>query len=469
MRGALWVKFLLLRLLTMHGSEPIFALNEFAVVGKSAAEDLEDRLAGEGDEGQEPPLLPAPPNPAAPAPPGAPKLHASGAGPLHHHPSRSTPQTVVTWEHPAVLQLVRGDELRGRSGSAGEAEQQQQPPGEERPVPAAGRDGEQPAAAAGRPAGGSGPSKVAAPGPRGAAPNTSLAALGAEGGTTGPETGGSAGARPQPALPESVQAGPAAAAPPRAAQLAAQLEGQTEGLKLEPDARKHAAAGDAAPCRSGPAGRDHSKAHSRGDAAEALGAAPQPAVGSLHPGGPPPPPAPPPSAGSAPPSDATSPQRPPPHPAVSERNDTAGGTRASTPPSGRSSSGGTGGGGVAPHTAGPPVKGARGKQGSGEAVDGRPAAASGGGGPASGPPPPGQAAALHSQSRGGSTLYDAIVHVRCQTCSCSTLVALLLAAAGMQHSLLLSCRTHPIRLPESRWGVAIEQGRRQLQSRWCMS
>lgn len=44
----------------MHGSEPIFALNEFAVLGKSAAEDLEDRLAADGDENDEPPpLLPA--------------------------------------------------------------------------------------------------------------------------------------------------------------------------------------------------------------------------------------------------------------------------------------------------------------------------------------------------------------------------------------------------------------------------
>lgn len=55
--GSPWVKFLLLRLLTMHGSEPIFALNEFAVLGKSAAEDLEDRLAADGDENDEPPPL----------------------------------------------------------------------------------------------------------------------------------------------------------------------------------------------------------------------------------------------------------------------------------------------------------------------------------------------------------------------------------------------------------------------------
>lgn len=97
----------------MHGSEPIFALNEFAVVGKSAAEELEDRLAGEGDEGQESPLPPAPLKPPSSAPPGAPQLPASDAGLLHHHPCQSTLQTVVTWEHPAVLQLVRSDEVRG--------------------------------------------------------------------------------------------------------------------------------------------------------------------------------------------------------------------------------------------------------------------------------------------------------------------------------------------------------------------
>ena len=42
-----WAKFVQLRLLTHYGSEPVCALNDVRVYGKSAAEDLEDRLAME--------------------------------------------------------------------------------------------------------------------------------------------------------------------------------------------------------------------------------------------------------------------------------------------------------------------------------------------------------------------------------------------------------------------------------------
>ena len=42
-----WAKYVQLRLLTHYGSEPVCALNDVRVYGKSAAEDLEDRLAME--------------------------------------------------------------------------------------------------------------------------------------------------------------------------------------------------------------------------------------------------------------------------------------------------------------------------------------------------------------------------------------------------------------------------------------
>ncbi|CAL8467008.1 g6544 [Coccomyxa elongata] len=41
----IWAKYLQLRLLTHYGSEPVCALNDVRVYGKSAVEDLEDRLA----------------------------------------------------------------------------------------------------------------------------------------------------------------------------------------------------------------------------------------------------------------------------------------------------------------------------------------------------------------------------------------------------------------------------------------
>lgn len=40
-----WAKYVQLRLLTHYGSEPVCTLNDVGVYGKSAAEDLEDRLA----------------------------------------------------------------------------------------------------------------------------------------------------------------------------------------------------------------------------------------------------------------------------------------------------------------------------------------------------------------------------------------------------------------------------------------
>ena len=53
----IWAKYLQLRFLTHYGSEPVCALNDVRVYGKSAVEDLEDRLALEAasdtDEEQE--------------------------------------------------------------------------------------------------------------------------------------------------------------------------------------------------------------------------------------------------------------------------------------------------------------------------------------------------------------------------------------------------------------------------------
>jgi Sad1 / UNC-like C-terminal len=48
----LWAHYLLIRFLTHYGTEPVCALNGFAVYGKSAAEELEDQL-GEGELGLE--------------------------------------------------------------------------------------------------------------------------------------------------------------------------------------------------------------------------------------------------------------------------------------------------------------------------------------------------------------------------------------------------------------------------------
>jgi len=42
-----WLKYLQFRFLTHHGSEPMCALNDVLVFGKSAAEDLEDQLSDE--------------------------------------------------------------------------------------------------------------------------------------------------------------------------------------------------------------------------------------------------------------------------------------------------------------------------------------------------------------------------------------------------------------------------------------
>ncbi|KAK9858799.1 hypothetical protein WJX84_003694 [Apatococcus fuscideae] len=67
LRQPTWCKFLLLRWLNQHGTEPVCALNDLRVFGKSAAEDLEDRLAG--DMGSHP--LADTPQPAPPSDPGA--------------------------------------------------------------------------------------------------------------------------------------------------------------------------------------------------------------------------------------------------------------------------------------------------------------------------------------------------------------------------------------------------------------
>ena len=49
-----WAKYLQLRLVSHHGSEPVCALNDVRVHGKSAVEDLEDRLAApDAEEEQE--------------------------------------------------------------------------------------------------------------------------------------------------------------------------------------------------------------------------------------------------------------------------------------------------------------------------------------------------------------------------------------------------------------------------------
>ena len=42
-----WANYVQLRMLTHYGSEPVCTLNDVCIHGKSAAEDLEDRLAME--------------------------------------------------------------------------------------------------------------------------------------------------------------------------------------------------------------------------------------------------------------------------------------------------------------------------------------------------------------------------------------------------------------------------------------
>ena len=46
-----WVKFLQLRFVTHYGNEPVCALNELSVFGKSAVEDLEVRTPAFGYHG----------------------------------------------------------------------------------------------------------------------------------------------------------------------------------------------------------------------------------------------------------------------------------------------------------------------------------------------------------------------------------------------------------------------------------
>lgn len=47
LRQASWLKYLQIRQLSHHGAEAVCALNDICVYGKSASEDLEDRLAQE--------------------------------------------------------------------------------------------------------------------------------------------------------------------------------------------------------------------------------------------------------------------------------------------------------------------------------------------------------------------------------------------------------------------------------------
>ena len=69
-----WVKYVQLRLLSHYGSEPVCALNDIRIFGKSAADDLEDRLAVEHaqEHTAQPELVPVatpaalPPSPPAP-------------------------------------------------------------------------------------------------------------------------------------------------------------------------------------------------------------------------------------------------------------------------------------------------------------------------------------------------------------------------------------------------------------------
>ena len=67
-----WLKYLQLRMLSHYGSEAVCALNDVCVYGKSAAEDLEDRLVLETaiEELPTPAVIPPPlPPPAVPAVP----------------------------------------------------------------------------------------------------------------------------------------------------------------------------------------------------------------------------------------------------------------------------------------------------------------------------------------------------------------------------------------------------------------
>lgn len=63
-----WVRYLLFRFLTHHGTEPVCALNGIAVYGKSAAEELEDHLADDHEEMQAPAAEAQAPPHEAPAP-----------------------------------------------------------------------------------------------------------------------------------------------------------------------------------------------------------------------------------------------------------------------------------------------------------------------------------------------------------------------------------------------------------------
>ena len=58
-----WAKYLQLRFLTQYGSEPVCAINDIIVHGRSAAQDLEDQLAGDDAPAAQHPAAQLPPMP----------------------------------------------------------------------------------------------------------------------------------------------------------------------------------------------------------------------------------------------------------------------------------------------------------------------------------------------------------------------------------------------------------------------
>lgn len=67
LESPVWLKYLQLRMLSHHGTEAVCALNDLCVYGKSAAEDLEDRLSSDQELEEESKPVPILPIPAVPA------------------------------------------------------------------------------------------------------------------------------------------------------------------------------------------------------------------------------------------------------------------------------------------------------------------------------------------------------------------------------------------------------------------
>lgn len=65
LKSPVWTKYLQLRMLSHHGTEAVCALNDLCVYGKSAAEDLEDRLSSDPDLAEDPTLVESPIEPTA--------------------------------------------------------------------------------------------------------------------------------------------------------------------------------------------------------------------------------------------------------------------------------------------------------------------------------------------------------------------------------------------------------------------